>query len=144
MQQTGRPLCKIVIFFLYLETLRVAWSNTLHRGNDDEPREVIYIVIESSRGFLITHEIRNTDGKSSDRWIISPIVSRKDSLEASSPLFTLTQGPGFTIGNNKVLPYSLSFGHCIACAICCRFCAANCGARDATGQQEPHYGNTSI
>lgn len=38
---------------------------------------------------------------------------------ASSKLFTLTQGPGFTIGNNKVLPYSLSFGHCIACTICC-------------------------
>lgn len=29
MQQTGRSLCKIVIFFLYLETLRIAWSNTL-------------------------------------------------------------------------------------------------------------------
>lgn len=67
------------------------------------------------------------------------LADRFQESEASSQLFTLTQGPGFTIGNNKVLPYSLSFGHCIACTICCQFCAANCCARDATGQPEPHY-----
>lgn len=46
MQQTGRPLCsRIVIFssfFLYLETLRIAWSNTL-RGRErwaEERRDI--------------------------------------------------------------------------------------------------------
>lgn len=132
-------LCVKSSFFFYI------WKPYASLGaiHFDGPREEIYRHWIVTR-LLITHEIRNTDGKSSRRWIFSPIVSRKDSREASSQLFTLTQGPGFTIGNNKVLPYSLSFGHCIACTICCQFCAANCCARDATGQPEPHYGNTPI
>lgn len=45
---------------------------------------------------------------------------------------------GFAIENDKVLPRNLSFNVILRVRY---FCAVNCGARDATGQPEVHYGN---
>lgn len=89
---TNRPVSVKSSFFFY------TWKPYASLGaiHFDGPREEIYRHWIVTR-LLITREIRNTDGKSSRRWIFSPIVSRKDSREASSQLFTLTQGPGFTI-----------------------------------------------